>query len=311
MKQRALIAAAAGVRAAAADPRRTDHRAGRHGRGADPAPAGAAARNRSAVSLLFISHNLGVVQRLCDSVAVMYASQFVELGDVRDVLERPAHPYSKGLLASRPPLRAAARGSRLPSIQGQMPSVPRPDVRHACSHRVARSLKRAALAVRNYWWLFRSVLPGPCGRGFGGGGRARTVTPPSHPLPQGGELLVSLVSPPSVVSRPSPRSLPAPDISPVAGRPTRWRTGRARRWRHRSATVSCRQCAAERHAGAEDLHQRAAWRLGACRSSAAGRACTIEPVRLPPWMACRCRSRRAKCWAWSARAAAASRRSAA
>ena len=56
----------------------------------------------------------------------MYASQFVELGRVHDVLERPAHPYSKGLLASRPPLRAASRGSRLPSIEGQMPSVPRP-----------------------------------------------------------------------------------------------------------------------------------------------------------------------------------------
>jgi len=83
-------------------------------------------RQQKRVSLLFISHNLGVVQRLCDSVAVMYASQFVELGRVHDVLERPAHPYSKGLLASRPPLRAASRGSRLPSIEGQMPSVPRP-----------------------------------------------------------------------------------------------------------------------------------------------------------------------------------------
>ena len=84
-------------------------------------------RQQNRVSLLFISHNLGVVQRLCDSVAVMYASQFVELGTVRSVLEQSAHPYSKGLLASRPPLRAASRGNRLPAIQGQMPSAPRPD----------------------------------------------------------------------------------------------------------------------------------------------------------------------------------------
>ena len=66
-------------------------------------------RRRKGVSLLFISHNLGVVRRLCDDVAVMYASQLVELGDVRRVLDRPAHPYSKGLLASRPPLAAPRR----------------------------------------------------------------------------------------------------------------------------------------------------------------------------------------------------------
>ncbi len=84
-------------------------------------------RQQKRVSLLFISHNLGVVRRLCDSVAVMYASQFVELGRVGDVLEQPAHPYSKGLLASRPSLRAASRGSRLSAIQGQMPSAPRPE----------------------------------------------------------------------------------------------------------------------------------------------------------------------------------------
>jgi len=49
-------------------------------------------RQQKRVSLLFISHNLGVVQRLCDSVAVMYASQFVALGRVHDVLERPPNP---------------------------------------------------------------------------------------------------------------------------------------------------------------------------------------------------------------------------
>jgi peptide/nickel transport system ATP-binding protein len=84
-------------------------------------------RQEKGVSLLFISHNLGVVRRLCDDVAVMYAGQLVELGDVGNVLERPAHPYSKGLLASRPPLAAASRGSRLAAIAGQMPPDPAPD----------------------------------------------------------------------------------------------------------------------------------------------------------------------------------------
>jgi peptide/nickel transport system ATP-binding protein len=84
-------------------------------------------RREKGVSLLFISHNLSVVRRLCDDVAVMYASQLVELGEVHRVLERPAHPYSKGLLASRPPLAAASRGSRLAAIAGQMPTTAEPD----------------------------------------------------------------------------------------------------------------------------------------------------------------------------------------
>ncbi|MBO0735509.1 MAG: ABC transporter ATP-binding protein [Alphaproteobacteria bacterium] len=84
-------------------------------------------RRDKGTSLLFISHNLGVVRRLCDDVAVMYASQLVEFGDVRRVLERPAHPYSKGLLASRPPLAAATRGSRLAAIAGQLPTSADPD----------------------------------------------------------------------------------------------------------------------------------------------------------------------------------------
>ena len=84
-------------------------------------------RREKGVGLLFISHNLGVVRRLCDDVAVMYASQLVELGEVNRVLERPGHPYSKGLLASRPPLAAASRGSRLAAISGQMPTSPAPE----------------------------------------------------------------------------------------------------------------------------------------------------------------------------------------
>jgi peptide/nickel transport system ATP-binding protein len=84
-------------------------------------------RRERGVSLLFISHNLGVVRRLCDDVAVMYASQLVELGEVNRVLEQPAHPYSKGLLASRPPLAAASRNSRLAAIDGQMPTIAEPD----------------------------------------------------------------------------------------------------------------------------------------------------------------------------------------
>jgi peptide/nickel transport system ATP-binding protein len=85
-------------------------------------------RHEKRVGLLFISHNLGVVRRLCDCVAVMYASQLVEFGEADHVLERPSHPYSKGLLASRPPLAAAARASRLAAIAGQMPTAAAPEL---------------------------------------------------------------------------------------------------------------------------------------------------------------------------------------
>jgi peptide/nickel transport system ATP-binding protein len=52
------------------------------------------------MSLLLITHNLGIVAEVCDRVAVMYAGQFVELGSVRDVFKRPIHPYTQGLLHS-------------------------------------------------------------------------------------------------------------------------------------------------------------------------------------------------------------------
>jgi len=76
-------------------------------------------RQRKQVGLLFISHNLAVVRKLCDRIAVLYASQIVEEGAAAEVLRRPLHPYAKGLIASLPPLRPAERAARLPSIGGR------------------------------------------------------------------------------------------------------------------------------------------------------------------------------------------------
>ena len=83
-------------------------------------------RRKHGMAVLFISHNLGVVQRVCDEVAVMYAGQLVEGGPASRVLSRPAHPYAKGLLASVPPLRAGSRSGRLPSIPGGSGDAPSP-----------------------------------------------------------------------------------------------------------------------------------------------------------------------------------------
>lgn len=73
------------------------------------------------MAMLFITHDFGVVARICDRVAVMYAGRIVETGPVREIFARPAHPYTRALLASVPATDRAPR--RLPVIEGQPPSV--------------------------------------------------------------------------------------------------------------------------------------------------------------------------------------------
>jgi oligopeptide/dipeptide ABC transporter ATP-binding protein len=67
-----------------------------------------------------ITHDLGVVAQTADDVAVMYLGRVVEHGTVRDVLKRPRHPYTQGLLRSIPSLKA---GERLASIAGTVPAL--------------------------------------------------------------------------------------------------------------------------------------------------------------------------------------------
>lgn len=68
-------------------------------------------------SIIFITHNLGVVADICDRVSVMYAGNIVEQGKVNDIFYRPQHPYTKGLLASMPRMDEQSR-ERLIPIQG-------------------------------------------------------------------------------------------------------------------------------------------------------------------------------------------------
>jgi len=72
------------------------------------------------MSLLFITHDLGVVAEIADEVAVMYLGRVVEQGDVRTIFHRPKHPYTKALLESIP--RIAAERSKLNPIEGMVPS---------------------------------------------------------------------------------------------------------------------------------------------------------------------------------------------
>ncbi len=73
------------------------------------------------MSMLLITHNLGVVAQMADEVAVMYLGRIVEQGLVREVLKRPRHPYTKCLLRSLPAL--SSHRQRLPSIRGSVPAL--------------------------------------------------------------------------------------------------------------------------------------------------------------------------------------------
>ena len=75
------------------------------------------------MSVLFITHNLGVVAQVADRVAVMYAGRIVEQGRVGDVFAEPLHPYTRALLRSIPRVEVThTPGHRLLSIPGQVPS---------------------------------------------------------------------------------------------------------------------------------------------------------------------------------------------
>jgi oligopeptide/dipeptide ABC transporter ATP-binding protein len=72
------------------------------------------------LSLLLITHDLGVIAETADRVAVMYAGRVVETGPVREIFGNPGHPYTRGLLASMPGGRP---GQRLLAIEGAVPRL--------------------------------------------------------------------------------------------------------------------------------------------------------------------------------------------
>ena len=76
---------------------------------------------RTRLAMLFITHDFGIVARMCDRVAVMYAGRIVESGPTRALFRAPRHPYTEALMASVPRMEAAA--DRLPSIEGQPPPL--------------------------------------------------------------------------------------------------------------------------------------------------------------------------------------------
>ena len=118
------------------------------------------------MSVIFVTHDIGVAIEICDRVAVMYAGQIVEQGTLREIVRTPVHPYAKGLLAST--VHGAKRGQRLETIPGTPPSLdkapascsfaPRCAVAAAALHRAAAA-QRAGVAGSN-----RALCAGGAGR---------------------------------------------------------------------------------------------------------------------------------------------------
>jgi oligopeptide/dipeptide ABC transporter ATP-binding protein len=83
-------------------------------------------QQQAGFSMLFITHNFGIVARICDRVAVMYAGKIVESASVRDIFTHPLHPYTKALMNCLPETRGCL--TSLTTIKGQPPELYNPPV---------------------------------------------------------------------------------------------------------------------------------------------------------------------------------------
>jgi peptide/nickel transport system ATP-binding protein len=120
-------------------------------------------RNRG-TSILFISHDLALVNRLCDRVLVMYAGRLVEEGRVQDIFSRPAHEYTRGLIGAIP--SRDRKGRPLANIPGKVPSIDDEEKPPGCpfAPRCSRAEERCAGSF-------------PVQADLGGGHKARCFPP--------------------------------------------------------------------------------------------------------------------------------------
>ena len=114
------------------------------------------------LALIFITHDFGIVAKMCDRVAVMYAGKIVEIGDVRNIFNNPSHPYTQALMASVPKMEEDTQ--RLYSIEGQPPTLhdlppgcpfaPRcPHVMERCREEYPPQFKVGEAHAANCWTL--------------------------------------------------------------------------------------------------------------------------------------------------------------
>jgi peptide/nickel transport system ATP-binding protein len=117
------------------------------------------------IAILLITHDLGVVARVADRVAVMYAGEIVETGTVTTLFATPRHPYTRGLIASIPVPGKTRPGARLGAIPGVVPSL-MGDVqgcafRERCAHAQPVCAEKIALSVEadHEWRCVLASLP--------------------------------------------------------------------------------------------------------------------------------------------------------
>lgn len=122
-------------------------------------------RDRLGTAIVLVTHDLGVVRRLCDRVLIMYAGRIVERGPTEEIFTDPKHPYTRALLASIP--RIGQTDSRLTAIKGQIPdltSLPPgcsfadrcPDVHEPCRERYPSAFPVGA-GREACCWLYRGA----------------------------------------------------------------------------------------------------------------------------------------------------------
>ncbi len=152
-------------------------------------------RRRTAASILYITHNLGVIGRLAHEVAVMYAGEIVEQGPVDAVFERPRHPYTVALLDCLPRIDRPPAARLLPAIEGTLPDpraaieaclfAPRCPLADARCHaeRPGRFEVGPAHGARCFHW---PRVPAP------GTARPPTLALPTAPPARSGPLLEAL-----------------------------------------------------------------------------------------------------------------------
>jgi peptide/nickel transport system ATP-binding protein len=99
-------------------------------------------KEETGTAIILITHDLGVVAETCQRVLVMYAGRKVEEAPVDLLFGAPAHPYTRGLMASKPRLGHASRRGRLVELPGLVPSLREPIVGCAFAARCAFAVDR-------------------------------------------------------------------------------------------------------------------------------------------------------------------------